>query len=83
MRMGEQKAYYRRMGDKVLWAEFERLAVRLGLSVSGALTAAAREWTTRHKDDPLPETEVRGQHRSHRPGTTDPFAAAEKERDNT
>lgn len=72
---------YVKPSDTFLWDRFERLAQRLRLPKSTALAQAAQDWCDKHESDPTPVPP--GQHRSYRPGSTDPFAAAEKERDNT
>lgn len=87
---------YVKPSDTFLWDRFERLAARLKLPKSTALAQAAQDWCDRHESDPtpLPPDRRRGQIIDFNPFETmkgapvappraDPFAAAEKERDNT
>lgn len=92
------KGYYRKPRDHAMWGEFDLLAHHLHTNTSSLLAEAAREYLERHKGErvpaPLPPEDRRKKTIDFNPFETmkdapvapprvDPFAAAEKERDNT
>lgn len=80
-----------------MWVRFEKVAAKLHISVSEALMRAADEWSAAHENDPSPDPVLPKDKRRNvidfnpfetmadapvAPPRRDPFAAAEKERDN-
>ena len=70
------RGYTLRLVDRIMWDRFDRLARRLGHSVSGALAEAAREWEEKHRIDPTPDTIVKPNPRAL--NAPDPFAQHRK-----